>query len=129
MLGYKITIKEEITMKVVFQNMTSVTLALTVALVLSACGPSKKASDSSSKRYSVKGKVVSVDKQSHMVNVDAEAIPGFMEAMTMPYKVEPESVLEQLSPGDSISADLIVQAGDYWLENVKVTPHSNPPPR
>ncbi len=115
-------------MKVVFQNMTSVTVALTVTLVLSACGPSKKASDSSSKRYSVKGKVVSVDKQSHTVNVDAEAIPGFMEAMTMPYKVKPESLLEQLSPGDSISADLIVHADEYWLENVKVTPHSNPPP-
>ena len=70
--------KEEITMKIVSQNMTSLALALAVTLVLSACGPSKKASDSSSKRYSVKGKVVSVDKQSHTVNVDAEAIPGFM---------------------------------------------------
>jgi len=116
-------------MKVIFQKMTSVTVALTVTLVLSACGPSKKTSDSSSKRYSVKGKVVSVDKQSQTLNVDAEAIPGFMEAMTMPYKVKPESLLDQLSPGDSIGADLIVHADEYWLENVKVTPHSNPPPR
>jgi protein SCO1 len=116
-------------MKFVHQNITPLTLALTVTLVLSACGPSKKASDSSSKRYSVKGKVVSVDKQSHMVNVDAEAIPGFMEAMTMPYKVKPESLLDQLSPGDSISANLIVHADEYWLENVKVAPQSNPPPR
>jgi protein SCO1 len=116
-------------MKLVSRNMTSLALALAVTLVLSACGPSKKASDSSSKRYSVKGKVVSVDKQSHTINVDAGAIPGFMEAMTMPYKVKPESLLNQLSPGDSINADLIVQAGEYWLENVKVTPHSNPPSR
>jgi len=77
----------------------------------------------------VKGTVVSVDKQSHTVNVDAEAIPGFMEAMTMPYKVKPDSVLDQLSPGNSISADLIVHADEYWLENVKVAQHSNPPPR
>jgi protein SCO1/2 len=60
-----------------------------------------------------------------MVNVDAEAIPGFMEAMTMPYKVKSESDLEQLSPGDSVTADLVVHADEYWLENVRVTQHSN----
>jgi protein SCO1/2 len=101
------------------------TSLLVTALLLSACTPSRKASDSNAKRYSLKGKVVSVDKQSRMVNVDAEAIPGFMEAMTMPYKVKSESDLEQLSPGDSVTADLIVHADEYWLENVRVTRHSN----
>src|SRR5580704_6857381 len=92
------------------QNITSVTLALVATILLSACTPSKKGSDSNEKRYSLKGKVMSIDKQSQTVNVEAEAIPGFMEAMTMPYKVEPGNTLDQLSPGDSISADLIVHA-------------------
>jgi protein SCO1/2 len=106
--------------------MTAVLLA---ALLLSACGPSKNRSNGGAKRYSLRGKVVSVDKQSQVVNVDAPAIPGFMEAMTMPYRVKPKSMLEQLSPGDTITADLIVVADEYWLENVKVSPGSNPPSR
>jgi len=60
-----------------------------------------------------------------------------MEAMNMTYKVKPASMLRQLSPGDSIAADLIVVDHDprdestpeeYWLENVKVTAHAAQPP-
>ena len=36
------------------------------------------------KRYHLKGKVVSIDKQAKMVNIDSEAIPDFMDAMTAP---------------------------------------------
>lgn len=82
----------------------------------------------STNRYRLKGKVVSVDKQAHMLNVDGEAIPGFMSAMTMPYNVKPESELDKLAPGESITADIVVQGDDSWLENIKVTGHSTAPP-
>lgn len=78
-------------------------------------------STSNSKRYHLAGKVVSVDKRAHMLNVDGQDIPGFMPAMTMPYNVKPESELNKLSPGDSISADIVVQGESSWLENVSVT--------
>jgi len=78
------------------------------------------------KHYPVKGKVVSVDKQSKMLNVDSEAIPGYMDAMTMPYSVRPESELDKLAPGDAITADLTVEADHAWLENIRVTGHSSP---
>jgi hypothetical protein len=39
------------------------------------------------------GKVVSIDAASGMVTVDHEAIPGFMDAMTMPYKLKDASVI------------------------------------
>jgi protein SCO1 len=76
---------------------------------------------SNAKRYHLAGKVVSVDKRAHMLNVDGQDIPGFMPAMTMPYNVKPESELDKLSPGDSISADIVVQGESSWLENVSVT--------
>lgn len=79
---------------------------------------------SAAKRYHLKGKVVSVDKQSKMLNVDGEAIPDFMDAMTMPYEVKPESELDQLKPGDAITADVVVQVEKAWLENIAVTGHS-----
>lgn len=81
----------------------------------------------SAKRYHLKGKVVSVDKQAHMLNVDGEAIPGFMSAMTMPYNVKPESQLDKLNPGDAITGDIVVQGDDSWLENISVTSHSAAP--
>jgi protein SCO1/2 len=79
------------------------------------------------KRYHLQGKVVSVDKRANMLNVDGEAIPGFMSAMTMPYNVKPETELDKLSPGDAITADLVVQGDNSWLENIAVTGHSAAP--
>jgi Cu/Ag efflux protein CusF len=79
------------------------------------------------KRYHLKGKVVSVDKQAKMVNVDSEAIPDFMGAMTMPYTVKPEGELDKLSTGDAITADVVAQDDKYWLENITVTGHSPAP--
>jgi Cu/Ag efflux protein CusF len=79
------------------------------------------------KRYHLKGKVVSVDKPAKMVNVDAEAIPDFMGAMTMPYTVKPEGELDKLSPGDAITADVVAQDDKYWLESITVTGHSAAP--
>lgn len=83
-------------------------------------------SDNTVKRYSLKGKVVSIDEKGQMANVDGEAIPGFMDAMTMPYVVNPASELAQLQPGDSITADVVVQGDKNWLENVQVTASEAP---
>lgn len=68
--------------------------------------------------------------------IDGDSIPGFMGAMAMSYKIKPSSVLGQLAPGDTISADVVVvepasgndAVPDYWLENVKVTASSKSPP-
>jgi len=80
---------------------------------------------SAAKRYHLKGKVVSVDQKSKMLNVDGEAIPDFMGAMTMPYEVRPESAMDKLKPGDAITADVVLQDEKAWLENIVVTGHSN----
>lgn len=84
---------------------------------------------STAKRYHLKGKVVSIDKRANMANIDGEDIPGFMGAMTMPYVVKPASELDKLAPGDAITAEVVVQGDDSWLENVAVTGHgtTNPP--
>ena len=55
----------------------------------------------------------------------------------MEYKTKPAGAVHQLSPGDSISADIVVvdhdprdenAESDCWLENVKVTAHAAQPP-
>jgi Cu/Ag efflux protein CusF len=85
------------------------------------------------RRYPFKGKVISVDKNAATANIDNEPIPGFMDPMVMPYSIKPPAMLAQLQPGDSITADVVVQPDNaqpdnkYWLENVKVTGHSKVP--
>ena len=39
------------------------------------------------------------------------AIPGFMDAMTMPYKLKNPGIIGELHPGDIITADVLVSQG------------------
>jgi protein SCO1/2 len=113
--------------------------------VLAACGPSQSAKrtdanenygkvstgakDASVKRYSLTGRVVSIDKPTRSINVDGDAIPGFMAAMTMPYQVKDAGVLEKLSPGDQIKAEIVVVDDGAYLENIvpaQKAPSANP---
>ncbi|MBS1816072.1 MAG: SCO family protein [Acidobacteria bacterium] len=66
--------------------------------------------------YTVRGEVISTDAKTGEVTLDHEAIPGFMEAMTMPYKLADRNVISELHPGDRISARLQVEKdseGEY----------------
>jgi protein SCO1/2 len=106
---------------------------LCALLILSAAcnrGPSQPgdtSASSSGKRYSLKGKVISIDKNAGTANIDNEPIAGFMDAMIMPYTFKPPTQINQLHPGDSITADVVVDNDKYWLENVKVTAPSETP--
>ncbi len=98
------------------------------ALLVFSAACNRGPSQPSVKRFAFKGKVMSVDKNARTANIDNEPIPGFMDAMVMPYTIKPASALDQLQPGDSISADVVVQPDNtYWLENVKVVAHSQTP--
>jgi protein SCO1/2 len=105
--------------------------ALTATSVSCNKGANQTASSqdqSGIKHYQLKGKVVSIDKKANMANIDGEDVPGFMDAMTMPYVVKPTSELDKLSPGDAITADIVVQGETSWIENVKITGHDTTVP-
>ena len=103
---------------------------LAVAMNLTACDSSNKTTVvvpqevKSVTHYQLKGKVASIDQRAKMLNVDSEAIPGFMDAMTMPYKVKPESELGKLHSGDAVAADLLVEDDGAWLQNIHVITQS-----
>ena len=73
------------------------------------------------KDHVLKGKVEKVDPKTKMVTVNNENVPGWMNSMTMAYKVDKEAVLKDLKAGDQITAT--VYDGDFQtLYNVKVAP-------
>jgi Cu/Ag efflux protein CusF len=108
--------------------MLSMTItALCVGLM--ACSSSPKQSDAhmaapaqsqqtQPQRFDLKGKVVSIDKPGKKLTVDHEDIPGFMGAMTMAYPVKDEHLLDNLSPGDQVTAKVVSTGGGFWLENI-----------
>jgi protein SCO1 len=92
--------------------MTAILAAiLSAALCLGQAAPSKKS-------YTFHGKVVSVNKETKALSVDGEEVKGWMGAMTMNYKVDNPAIIDQLKPGDHITAT--VYDGDYVLHNVKL---------
>jgi len=72
------------------------------------------------KHYSMQGRIISVDKLGKQLLIDHAAIPGFMEAMTMPYSVADKTMLEQVQPGDEIKADLRVEGERIVIEKLEV---------
>ena len=89
---------------------------------LAGCGSSKPADQPAEgpKRYHLDGRVVSVETAKQRVVVDAGDIPGFMSAMTMGYSVKNPNQLTPLSPEDKITADVVVNGNDVYLENIVV---------
>lgn len=106
--------------------------SLLALLVLAACHGGQKPSTpaaSDFKIYHLRGKVVSTDAAQGEVTLNHEAIPDFMEAMTMPYKLKDPSVLGELHPGDVITADVLVSPDpnvDYMVDHIVVVAQARP---
>ena len=79
--------------------------------------------------YHLRGKVVLTDPAHGIVVLDHEAIPGFMDAMTMPYQLKDPSITSELHPGDVITADVLVSksaAETVLLDHIVVVAQARP---
>ena len=61
--------------------------------------------------------------------VDHKEIPGFMEAMVMPFRVQDPAIIAELKPGDRIVARLRMDRAKAYLEKIRVTGHAPLPTR
>jgi protein SCO1/2 len=106
----------------------SAAAALSLAVGCKSNDASRQASATiaQGKQYPVQGKVVSTDPAHGEVTLDAAAIPGFMEAMTMPYKLRTPNILSELHPGDHITATLYVTDSDSLIDQIVITSQGQP---
>ena len=109
----------------------SLILVAVPALLSAACAPNDGAS-----RYPLRGKIDGVDIFDRQLTIAHEEVPGYMPAMTMPFRMPEDKGmlarlrgmrLEQLRRGDVISATLAVRANESWVENVRVVRYEPPP--
>ena len=77
------------------------------------------------KQYKVRGVVVSTDAAKGQVTLDSEAIPGFMDAMIMPYTLKQPGILTELHPGDTITATLLASRDADLLDEIDVIAQAN----
>jgi Cu/Ag efflux protein CusF len=89
---------------------------------LAGCSSPKPAEQPAAgpQRYHMAGRIVSVEAAKKQLVIDAGDIPGFMAAMTMGYSVKNPDQLTPLSAEDQISADVVVNGNDVYLENIVV---------
>ncbi len=101
-----------------------VILFAAVAMLAGCSGSAKTENASASaKRYPFKGKVVAVDRTLKKATIDHDAIPGFMEGMTMDFPVHADWVWDDLKPGSEIRAELVVDStakDPFYLENIGI---------
>jgi protein SCO1 len=76
--------------------------------------------------YQIRGIVVSSDPARGEVMIDTEAIPGFMGAMTMPYKLAQPGIASELHPGDHVTARLRITTSASLLDQIDVTQQAQP---
>ena len=109
--------------------MRYILLILFSVFLFAACQKAeiKQAASPAAKHFTLRGKVVAVDKAKKEVTVAHEEIKGYMSAMTMPFPVRDDFVLNDLTKDADIRADLIVEKdSSFWLENFSITAAPNP---
>src|ERR1041385_1647959 len=104
------------------------TIALLNAFLFFGCGQQANApqtataarSSTNSQRqvYHVRGVVREIESPKR-ARIEHENIPGYMEAMTMPFDVKNTNELANVKAGDKVTFDMVVTKDDGWIENVK----------
>ena len=105
---------------------------LAVITLLTGCHqtpPSSPNSTTTQKTFTIRGRVVSAN--GAQVTLDGEDVAGFMEAMTMDYKLKDPSVASELHPGDRITAKVLADkvGGEYsnvQLDDIVVISQARP---
>ena len=103
---------------------------LSVLVLVTLCGGAAachRESEGQTRYYQLKGTVISVDRPHGQIIVNHEAIPGFMDAMTMSYTVKDDAALERLKAGDQITARVVVTTQDIWLDKIVIVEKSKQP--
>ena len=116
-----------------FQRMKTLTFTLILAL---ACGKArisnadKPLSVPGEKTYTLAGKIIGRDAAENSLTIDHQAIPGYMEAMTMDYIVRGAKV-DALPPnGTAITATLhVTDDKGIWITGVRADAAAHRPPQ
>lgn len=96
--------------------------ALLAALAaLPACKPAPREAPAAAAaaEHVSSGLIVAFKSEGRVVVLDHQAIPGLMEAMTMPFELQDAKLGAGLKPGDKVEFTLAVKGDDYKITALK----------
>ena len=96
-------------------------ILLAVLVLVAGC----RRQEPPAKQYELTGQIISVKPEQQEVLVKHGDIPGFMPAMTMPYRVEDAGLLQGKQAGDLITATLVVGENSAHLSAITKTGHAD----
>jgi protein SCO1 len=76
-------------------------------------------------QHAASGMVLKVDPARKTLLVSCDTIPGFMDAMTMPFDVHDAKELDGLAPGMIVAFTLVVEASASYVEHIQVRPYES----
>src|SRR5689334_9297789 len=79
--------------------------------------------------YIVRGVFLESRSEGRVAVIAHDPVPGYMDAMTMPFNVRRPEELRALKSGDQISFRLSVTDSDDWIDQIKKSKGRQKPPR
>lgn len=112
-------------------------LLLALAFTLAACqqkpappaapaDPTSAPANTKTNFYFVKGVIKELKPDGRTAIIEHEAIPNYMEAMTMPLRVKNTNELANLHAGDQIFFRMVVTDFEGWIDQVTKTGKAPP---
>lgn len=92
-------------------------------LTLLVAGGATLAACSRPPHYELRGQILAIDRGRKEVTVKHADVRGLMPAMTMPFKVYDERLLDGLTEGDLVKATLVVKESTGYLSSIERTGH------
>src|SRR5262245_61789123 len=99
-------------------------LLCSIAMAVVSCGGARVGNGPATKgvrTYQVRGVVRELKPDGQSVVIRHEKIPGYMEAMSMPFQARATNELAGIMPGDEVSFRLSVTEAESWIDHVKRT--------
>jgi len=81
-------------------------------------------------QHTAQGILLEVDRAKGAITVSCDAIPGYMEAMVMPFTVRDPTVLKAFEPGTTVRFTMVEQGNEEYaeqLQTIKITNYEAEP--
>src|SRR5579863_4138167 len=91
---------------------------ISLAALLTGCDQKAAPPVATTQVFTVKGDIKELEPDGKTALIRHEAIPGYMQAMTMPFEVRDTNLLRGLKAGDVISFQLAVAPTEGWIQDI-----------
>ena len=97
---------------------------LLLAAVVLACGEEtpKPGSEAGERLYTLRGEIISRNAATNTLRIQHEAIPGFMDAMTMDFPLRGTDLAAAPPDRSRVEATLHVTDRTYWITDLRPAP-------